>query len=237
MPKTVLAQLGLGGDALPGADMFALAEDARRVRMFRSLLDTNWRESRRLAAATEYAVSGFSWLASSWSATGRVFGSSAEALEVFRRLSPRVDLGPLTASARDGGLPGMIVTNEATLLVYPPARAVAPGDFASVSLPIGHLRPGRRYHLAVDVTDRCPRREPGRFEQRLWLDQELIYRHDIAGDDFAGTRRIRWRFLPRSSQVTLRAELRALDPPAERESWGSSASIGIGRLVLRPLDP
>lgn len=237
VPKTVLVQLGLDTNGVDGADMFSLAAGTARVRSFRAMRDVHWRLSRRLSVMTEYAISGFSWLRSSWSPTGRVFGGYGEALQVFRRLQRDSLLGELTAETNHGTLPGMVVTNDDELVVFFPTLDPAQGDYASVSLPLERLEPGRRYRLAVEVLDRCALVYPGRFQRSLWLDDRLLDTHDLAGDGFVGSRRIRHEFAASSRRATLRVELRVVGPVDAGRSWGSSAQLGLRRLRVRSLDP
>ncbi len=235
VPKTVLVQLGLDTAGVEGSDMFALAADSPRVRTFRAMVDTHWRQSRRLPPMTEYAVSGFSWLRSSWSATGRTFGSYGEALEVFRKLEHKPFLGELTAHSNRGTLPGMAVNNEGELMVFFPTPDPEQGDVASVSLPIEHLARGHRYRLALEILDRCPLRYPGRFVQTVWLEDRLLDSHDLAADEFVGSRRIECEFQARSSRATLKAELRVVGPVDKGGSWGAVAHLGLRRLTLDDL--
>lgn len=236
VPKTVLSQLRLGASGVEGADMFALAAESPRLRTFRAMRDAHWQLSRRLSVMTEYSVSGFSWLRSSWSPTGRVFGSYGEALQVFRRLRGHSFLGEPTAETNRGTLPGMVVTNGGELVVFFTAPDPKQGDSASVRLPLDRLEPGRRYRLALDVLDNCPDVYPGRFQQSLWLDQERLDTHDLAADNGVAWRRIRHEFAARSRRSVLRAELRVVGPVEAGQSWGGRAQLGLRRVRLRPLD-
>lgn len=75
IPKTIASELGLANDGFPGMSMFNSSMDAPRER--RVLFSTFRRNppysSPYRSTMHEFIVSGFSWLDSSWTKTGRVY--------------------------------------------------------------------------------------------------------------------------------------------------------------------
>ena len=72
IPRTIVSELGYAGEAFPGQSVFEVAVDSPRERkVFFSTFRQNpaYSEPYR-STMTEFLVSGFSWLDSSWKKTG-----------------------------------------------------------------------------------------------------------------------------------------------------------------------
>ena len=238
IPKTVLSQLGLPSDGVPGADILALGKGTARERIYLAVVDTNWRASRYFSAMTEYTVSGFSWYERYWRATGRVLGGYREALEAYRAVAGVPQLDAPSASSSTGDDPLTIVTNNSELVVFFPPSLVDPtrGDFVTVTLPFRGLEAGATYRLAFDLDDGYGRDLPGRLMQMAWFDDRLIFANDLGAGAFTGARVVEWRFRASSGRAVLRVEVRAVGDLEKGSGWGQVASFTLGRLRLEPVD-
>lgn len=75
IPRTIVSELGYAGEAFPGQSVFEVAVDSPRERkVFFSTFRQNpaYSEPYR-STMTEFLVSGFSWLDSSWKKTGKLY--------------------------------------------------------------------------------------------------------------------------------------------------------------------
>lgn len=101
------------------------------------------------------------------------------------------------------------------------------GDFISLSRALS-LQPGRMYEISLEVWDPYePAKFPGVFEQRLYLDGELAWRHDISGDSFSGWQPIRVQHLAQKEELLLTIELLATGQPESGLGWGGAAAIAV----------
>ena len=239
IPRTVLSQLGIPGDGIPGIDILAPKDKGGRERVHYSVIDTNWFAGRHLSAMTEYTINGFSWYAGSWHATGKVLGNYKEALETYRTVAKVPNLGPLAVASSSRDDPVMIVTNHGEFVAQFPSSLLDPtrGDFLAVTLPFRGLKPGTTYRLAFDLQDRYGGDFPGRLMQMAWFDDRLIHTNDLGAGTFTGARSIEWLFRASSREATLRVEVRAVGDPEKGWRWGEVIGIWLARLRLEPVSP
>ncbi len=112
-----------------------------------------------------------------------------------------------------------VVPGESVTLVYP-VETPAEGDFIGVQMTFPTVA-GQSYRLSASINDAHAGNHPGRFEQQVYVQDQLIWRHDIGEGDFIGERDVNETFVAQAENTTIRFEVRAVGPI---DPWGWAAA-------------
>ena len=95
---------------------------------------------------------------------------------------------------------------------------------------------GTDYVLRVSVRDSySDGRFGGRFEQQVYVDDELVWRHDLSGGPFAGWHTVVVRHTGAGASMTVRVQLTAVGPVEPGWNWGELARTLVRGFELSPV--
>lgn len=96
---------------------------------------------------------------------------------------------------------------------------------------------GQCYRFHIEVEDGYTNPDnPDQFEQRIYLDDQLKWSHDISGDTFSGWQTVEFAQRVSSDHPTFTAEVIATGKPIPGSWWGTAATIALRKFSYAPSD-
>jgi hypothetical protein len=247
IPKTTFSLLGIDSGKTKGKNMFDIDDLEKRERKFYYFLTSNWNND-YVSDMREFIVDGHGWFERSWKKTKKT-------------LSPVINYDPAerfheVATSKNKYLREPEIYSDdffsepnASVVIHGWGKAATnvlemrfsgqdpeEDDHIGITLPVEKLAKGHNYKASVEVYDSYPGSFPNRFEQRVFLGDKLIFKHDPAGaDKFTGWNKVEHVFKAGLEKTELKVELKATGNPEKGWGWGINAMIGIREVKVEEL--
>ncbi|SDJ84863.1 hypothetical protein [Natronincola ferrireducens] len=109
------------------------------------------------------------------------------------------------------------------------------GDFAAMELPLTNLVEGQAYTVRMSLHDSYHGDPyPNLFHQYVLLGDEVIWQHDMTGEDFTGWNGLEYSFVASTPQTQLTIGVQAMGEIPEGWSWGTIAGVEVQHIYIGP---